>query len=234
MSMPPIAPGPVSATAREQLALHQRNHWIFDMDGTLTVAAHDFDAIRRSLGLPPKMPILESMAQLPEEKAAPLRVKLHEIELDIAHRSQVQPGALALLAGLRSQNKRFALLTRNSMAGAVATLTACGLDQFFEPAFIISRHCCPPKPQPDGIHHVLGLWQAQPQTAVMVGDYVFDLLAGRNAGTATVHLDVTGAFPWPEHADAQVSSLDELAILAVGEDRRVGGDRRVGDRRRVE
>ena len=44
----------------------------------------------------------------------------------------------------------------------------------------------------------------------MVGDYVFDLMAGRNAGTATVHLDVTGAFPWPEQADVRVSSLEEL------------------------
>ena len=30
-----------------------RRHWIFDLDGTLTVAAHDFAAIRRTLGIPP-------------------------------------------------------------------------------------------------------------------------------------------------------------------------------------
>ncbi len=194
--------------------LHERDHWIFDLDGTLTLAAHDFDGIRQSLGLPPGQPILESLARLPEAEAAPLRAQLHTIEMEIAQASQVQPGARALLAGLRSQNKRLAVLTRNSKAGAIETLAACNLAQFFEPAFILSRHCCPPKPQPDGIQHLLTLWQAQPQMAVMVGDYVFDLLAGRNAGTATVHFDVTGEFPWPEHADVRVSHLEELSTLA--------------------
>jgi phosphoglycolate phosphatase-like HAD superfamily hydrolase len=47
----------------------------------------------------------------------------------------------------------------------------------------------------------------------MVGDYVFDLLAGRNAGTATVHLDVTGTFEWPEHTDFCVRELAELTTL---------------------
>ena len=39
-----------------------RGHWVFDMDGTLTVAAHDFDAIRRELGVPAGKPLLETLA----------------------------------------------------------------------------------------------------------------------------------------------------------------------------
>jgi hypothetical protein len=34
--------------------LKHRGHWIFDLDGTLTVSAHDFDHIRRELGLAPE------------------------------------------------------------------------------------------------------------------------------------------------------------------------------------
>ena len=44
----------------------------------------------------------------------------------------------------------------------------------------------------------------------MVGDYVFDLEAGRQAGSATVYLDPTGAFPWQDHADLQITDLAEL------------------------
>ena len=36
--------------------------WIFDLDGTLTLPAHDFDRIRAELGLRPVWPILEQLA----------------------------------------------------------------------------------------------------------------------------------------------------------------------------
>jgi HAD superfamily hydrolase (TIGR01509 family) len=195
------------------LSLADRNYWIFDMDGTLTIAAHDFAAIRSALDLPADQPILESIAQLPAAEAAPRRRQLAQIEREIAHQAQAQPGAIALLQMLRSQDKQIGILTRNGKDIAHTTLAACGLLSFFAPELILSRDCCAPKPKPDGIHQLLNHWQALPDQGVMVGDYVFDLLAGRNAGTATVHVDVTGAFEWPEHTDRGVTSLAELMAL---------------------
>jgi HAD superfamily hydrolase (TIGR01509 family) len=188
-----------------------RDCWIFDMDGTLTIEAHDFAAICQELGIPGNKNILEGIAEMPEAEAAQCRKKLEQIELDIAQHSQAQPGAVELLSQLQQQNKRIAILTRNSKTVADRTLAACGLDVFFDSNVILSRDCCTPKPSPDGIHHLLKNWNSTPQQAVMVGDYVFDLLSGRNAGTATVHLDVNGVFAWPEHADLCVTHLDELA-----------------------
>lgn len=193
--------------------LHQRSHWIFDMDGTLTIAQHDFVAIRRELGLPEDSPILESLAQLPEALAAPIHAQLDEIELRIAQEARPQPGAIALLSALQAQGKQIGILTRNTKSGADATLAATELAAFFAPEHVLSRQCCAPKPSPAGIQQLLQRWQAPPEDAVMVGDYIFDLLAGRNAGTATVHLDVTGAFPWPEQADVQVATLEALLRL---------------------
>lgn len=191
--------------------LSSRDCWIFDMDGTLTIEAHDFAAICQELGIPGNKNILEGIAEMPEAEAAQCRKKLEQIELDIAQHSKAQPGAVELLSKLRSQNKRLAILTRNAKPVADRTLAACGLDVFFESNVILSRDCCTPKPSPDGIHHLLKKWNSTPEQAVMVGDYVFDLLSGRNAGTATVHLDVNGVFAWPEHADFCVTHLDELA-----------------------
>ena len=34
------------------MSLAEVRHWVFDMDGTLTVAVHDFAAIRVALGDP--------------------------------------------------------------------------------------------------------------------------------------------------------------------------------------
>lgn len=193
--------------------LQDRTHWIFDMDGTLTIAQHDFEAIRESLGLPAGQTILESLAQLPEHEAAPIHQKLDQIELDIAQSAQAQPGAIALLSMLQTQGKQIGILTRNTKPGADATLAASQLNHFFAPEYVLSRNCCAPKPDPEGINQLLRLWQAPPENAVMVGDYVFDLMAGRNAGTTTVHFDVTGEFPWPDQADVQVSTLGALLGL---------------------
>jgi phosphoglycolate phosphatase-like HAD superfamily hydrolase len=50
----------------------------------------------------------------------------------------------------------------------------------------------------------------------MVGDYLYDLQAGRAAGTATVHVDPSGRFAFAEHADVQVPSLEALLMLLYG------------------
>ena len=75
---------------------------------------------------------------------------------------------------------------------------------------MVGREAAAPKPDPDGIRKLLGEWRAAPVEAVMVGDYRYDLLAGRAAGTATVYVDTSGAFPFAEIADVQVRSLVEL------------------------
>ncbi len=36
----------------------QRKYWIFDLDGTLTVPVHDFQGIRKTLGIPRDKDIL--------------------------------------------------------------------------------------------------------------------------------------------------------------------------------
>ena len=66
-------------------SLMQKPYWVFDMDGTLTIAQHDFDAIRAELGLPEGLPILESLEKLPSAEAKVLHSQLNEIELEIAH-----------------------------------------------------------------------------------------------------------------------------------------------------
>jgi len=193
--------------------LTKRANWIFDLDGTLTVAMHDFDAIREELRLPKGLPILEELARLPEIEARERFERLDLLELALARRARAAVGAAALLEALRARDTRLGILTRNSHANALETLRACGLADFFDSACIVGREAAAPKPDPGGIHHLLHGWRATPRDAVMVGDYRFDLLAGRAAGTATVYVDTSGEFPFVEHADVSVQSLVELVEL---------------------
>lgn len=185
-------------------------YWIFDMDGTLTLAKHDFSAIRQALGLPPDQTILESLAALPPATAAPIYQRLQAIELEIANLSEAAEGAHELLSYLSAQGARIGVLTRNSALNTQVTLEAAGLAQHFAPIDLISRDCAPPKPHPAGIQRLLAQWQAAPHEAVMVGDFVYDLQAGRAAGTATLYIDPSAEFPAREQADWCISSLMEL------------------------
>ena len=190
-----------------------RGYWIFDMDGTLTIPVHDFDAIRDELGLPQGRPILEQLADLPEKEAGKLHRRLEAIELGIARRARKQPGALELLTALHARGATLGILTRNSHSNALETLETCGLIEFFEPGNVMAREMCDPKPSADGIRKLLARWNASPNEAVMVGDFLFDLLAGREAGTATVYVHNLGKDDYSAHADTSVRSLENLVSL---------------------
>lgn len=187
-----------------------RSGWIFDLDGTLTVAVHDFDAIRAEIDLPRGRPILEALAALPEAERRWRYARLDAIERELARLARPAPGAEALLDRLLGRGARLGILTRNSHAIALETLRVAGLACFFDSAHVVGREAALPKPEPDGVHLLLEAWSLPPSDAVVVGDHVSDLRAGRVAGTATIHVDVAGAFRWSEHADRCVRSLAEL------------------------
>ena len=212
-----MAPHPASPSDPLPVDLHDRDYWIFDMDGTLTVAVHDFDAIREDLGLPPGQPILETLAAQPADRAARLYRHLQEIEWELAARARAQAGANQLLEALRQRGRRLGILTRNSQEIAYETLRVCDLLEFFDRECVLARESATPKPEPDGIRQLLSHWAADPSAAVMVGDYLYDLMAGHRAGTATVYVDIRGSGKWAAHADVTVRDLVELRTLAVAQ-----------------
>lgn len=188
----------------------QRKYWIFDMDGTLTVPAHDFDGIRRILGVPAGGDILKHLAGLPEDEAHRLRDQLDEIEIDLAKQALPMEHIRTFLEMLHQSGVQMGILTRNNLKNSLTTLQAIGFESFFNKDYIMGRDDAKPKPDPEGILKLLARWKAEPTEAVMVGDFYYDLQCGRNAGTATIHFDQTGSFPWPEQTDIKITSFGEL------------------------
>ena len=74
--------------------------WVFDLDGTLTVAQHDFPAIRRELGVPAEADILTFMSGLPAAEYLAMKAQLDAIELRLAEQVEAAPGAVALVRQL--------------------------------------------------------------------------------------------------------------------------------------
>jgi len=186
------------------------NCWIFDMDGTLTVPVHDFEAIRSDLGLPRGRPILEELASRPDHEAEALHRRLFEIERGLAEQAVAWPDVPVFLAGLLDAGVPLGILTRNSRDLAHITLKAAGLAEFFDPDLVLGREDAEPKPSPMGIEQILAAWSVEAARCSMVGDYLFDLQAGRAAGCRTVLVDREGHGRWREWADVVVGDFGGL------------------------
>ena len=201
---------------RSALSLAERRHWVFDLDGTLTVAVHDFALIRAELGVPEGSDILGYLAEQPEQQAQLLRERLQRIERELAGVTVAARGAGELLQRLRDNGSRLGILTRNTRENALRTLNLIGLEGYFETGHILGREQALPKPDPDGILRLAECWGAPSVDTVMVGDYLYDLQAGRRAGALTVHVDAGRGFSWPEFTDLPVDSLEELVPWITG------------------
>ena len=102
------------------------------MDGTLTVPAHDFEAIRKTMGLATDEPILEAIERMPEAQARTALTQLNDIEMEIARDSIAGEGVETFLAELASRELSLGIVTRNGYEIAKETLRACGLLKYFD------------------------------------------------------------------------------------------------------
>ncbi|MCE1115666.1 MULTISPECIES: HAD family hydrolase [Pseudomonas] len=194
------------------MSLGDIRHWVFDMDGTLTVAVHDFAAIREALDIPAEHDILTHLAALPAAEAAAKHAWLLEHERDLAIASKASEGAVELVRELAGRGCRLAILTRNARELAHVTLEAIGLADCFPVEHVLGRDEAAPKPNPDGLLQIARAWAVAPGEMVMVGDYRFDLDCGRAAGTKTVLVNLPDN-PWPALADWHAADCRALKAL---------------------
>jgi len=157
---------------------------IFDLDGTLVDSGLDFDQMRREMGLVEGQPILEALAELPAERASECYEILALHEERGAEHATLMPGVVEFLAAARARSWRCGLMTRNCRRSALATLERLALE--FDP--IICRDDGPIKPDPAAVLEICRLWQVPAASVAVIGDYRFDLEAGRRAGARTALL----------------------------------------------
>ena len=181
---------------------------IFDLDGTLLEAMLDFNAIRAEIGLPPAIPILEAMDAMSDADRARARAVLDRHEAAVAEQSRPMPGARELLAHLRKRGIRTAILTRNSRASVDLAIRRHGLA--FDASVARDEHR--PKPSPDGVHYLMAACGADADETIVVGDYRFDIEAGRSAGVRTIAL-ISQPKPWAQRATWMASSLLDVQRL---------------------
>ena len=178
---------------------------LFDMDGVVVHQRLDFLAIKREIFGNTEGFILERMEGLPDAERRRAEAILERHETAAAMTAEPMDGIQPFLAWMETRQLRRGLVTRNSRKSVELVLGRLGLR--FDA--VVTREDAPPKPAPDPVWLACRRMNVEPADALFVGDYEFDMVSGRRAGTLTVLLRST-TMTESANADYSVASLAEL------------------------
>ncbi len=190
---------------------------LFDFDGTLTrPGALDFVAIKKQMGCPAGEPLLEfieKIADAGEQRRA--RETLDRFEMAAAAQARPNPGAEALVGRLRARGLKIGILTRNTRAAVDASLANFReIDAGLFDAILSRDDAASPKPSGEGVLLAAERMGVDPAHLLVVGDFIFDVQAGRAAGALTAFLENgRGPAGAGEEGDFTVSDLSALRPL---------------------
>lgn len=154
---------------------------IFDLDNTLVDSDLDFAAIKAEIGS--SEPILEYRAKCGAEERRRVDAILSRHEERAARSCPMSAGAEELLQFLAAKGVKTALLTRNSSASVKTVLGRHGMK--FD--CVVSRDdAMEPKPSPEPVLHICAKLGVAPGEALMVGDFLYDVQCGQDAGARTM------------------------------------------------
>jgi phosphoglycolate phosphatase-like HAD superfamily hydrolase len=181
---------------------------VFDVDGTLCEPQnYMFGEMRSKLGITKGEDILDHVYSLSGEKQKEAHKIIEDVERDAMAKQIPQAGLVTLMEHLDTNNIKKGICTRNFDAPVDHLLSnhLPGHISAFAP--IITRKFRPAKPSPAGILHIAKQWgiiqesdvsedgrptAKKPIPMIMVGDSIDDIIAGHDAGAATVLLRSEG------------------------------------------
>lgn len=94
------------------------------------------------------------------------------------------PGVKETIIQLKNEGYLLAIVTSKKNASAHQGLRLFGLEQYFD-CFVGYDDTEKHKPNPEPVFQALASLSLKPEQAIMVGDSPYDILCGKNAGTAT-------------------------------------------------
>jgi phosphoglycolate phosphatase len=186
-------------------SLHAIKAVIFDFDGTLAVLNIDFssmrervfDLIRRSgieeAAIQEKylLEIIDEVYEMFLENS-PSGAEtfyqeshdiLHEVEMKAAEKGRLIPGAGGTLKGLREKGIKVGIITRNCEDAVRKVFPE--IDDFCD-IFVSRNSVKKVKPHPDHLTRVMDSLKVSGEEAMMVGDHIIDIQAGKRVGMKTI------------------------------------------------
>jgi len=186
-------------------SLHAIKAVIFDFDGTLAVLNIDFSAMReRVFDLVRRSGINEEdlrekyLLEIIDEGYEMLWEKnptgaetfyqeshdiLHEVEMKAAGKGRLIPVAAGTLKGLREKGIKVGIITRNCEDAVRRVFPE--IDDFCD-IFVSRNSVKKVKPHPDHLTRVMDSLKVSGEEAMMVGDHIIDIQAGKRVGMKTI------------------------------------------------
>lgn len=187
------------------LALRGVRGVVFDLDGTLVDSRYDWTAIRATLGVTGPS-IIDDLNGRPEPERTALWERLFAIERDASRAASAMPGAERLLALIRRHGLGMALVTNNTDENTLAMLERFGLAL----DHVLTRDSGLWKPSGAPIREAMRRLALPPERCAVVGDSLYDLHAGREAGAAAVVIVGDTSREVAREADLAFPDLESL------------------------
>ncbi len=195
---------------RQKLKTDSFKGVIFDLDGVIIKAFLDFGLIAREIfGSASKKPVLERIEELSHaaERKKAFRI-LEKHEKKAALRAQLTPGIDELFELIKRKGMKTAIVTRNTQDSVGIILEKFHL----QISCIVTRETAPPKPSKEPVLRACKCMGLNPHEVVFLGDYEFDMLAGKRAGIVTILLRDSKEST-SENADLEIDCIAELVEI---------------------
>ncbi|MCI9530341.1 MAG: HAD-IA family hydrolase [Lachnospiraceae bacterium] len=142
------------------------------------------EAIRKTIGLSLKEAYVALTGDGSEEKAALFdRCFKEKADQVMVQNSRLYPGVLALLGRLKQQGIRIGIVTTKFHYRIDAILEKCQGAAYID-SIVGGEDVSSPKPDPEGVLSLLGLWGLKGEEVLYVGDSVVDAKTAQAAGVA--------------------------------------------------
>ena len=178
------------------------------MDGVLVHQELDFLAIKREIFGSTEGFILERMAMLDGAARARAEAILDRHETEAARAARPVDGAVEFLEWLIGRGIPRAIVTRNSRKSVAIVQEKLRI----KVDAVVTREDAAPKPSPEPILVACRRLGITPAEGIFVGDFEFDMLAGRRAGITTVLLK-NPVMQQSDNADHVIESFRDLQVL---------------------
>ena len=195
---------------------------LFDFDGTLTQPdGIDFLAIKQTIECPHDMAILEFIKLQPPKKRVILMDILEGYEAEAALLSTPNRGAEACLSALRMRDIPIGIITRNSHKSVVSALQQFDVIEYRDFQAVITREAAPPKPSPEGVFKAAAQMGCLAEELMVVGDFRFDVIAGKRAGAGTILLTngrkstMAPGDPKPDYVCRHLAEVVEILLETI-------------------
>ncbi len=176
------------------------NTVLFDFDGTIMDTndiilqswQHTFRTIEgkerteaeiiSTFGEPLALTMRKVLPQIPEEEGIQVYRGYHyDHFIDLI---RIFPGVMELIKDLKKRGYRLGIVTSRLRHTTELGLGKYNLAQYFD-TIVTCEDTDKHKPDPEPVQIALENLESKPEEAIMVGDSMFDILCGRNAGTKT-------------------------------------------------